>query len=723
MCGLGAIFITHPPGATPPHPLDAIPESWLDTLDDAIAHRGPDGQGRFRDRSTRPDGSIADIALVHRRLSILDHAGGAQPMIHDGARLRPDLVYTRGQTPKLAHEIAPGLPLVGVVFNGCIYNHRDLRHDLRALGHPFHSDHSDTEVLIHGWRAWGDQLHDRLRDPSMYAALIWDRQRANPAVLRDFFGQRPLYLFHPGLDTDAPPLFGSPTPQGPEVYSSSARVSATLFPRLRPSVAGVAAWTRYGHHPVSLPLKGGMGMTHDTFIIGGSPPLDTPTTPPPPTTATTTVVTPPPHPRSTPRPSPDRRPGPNPRPLDLFDQLLRESVALRLEADVPVACLLSGGIDSSLVTAYARERAGAITTITVRMPDPRYDESEDAAQIAAHLGTRHVTVDAQPQTQPDAASDLVRLIEQAGLPFGDSSLLPTYWACRAARAHAKVLLTGDGGDEIFLGYERYFTEAYSLLLMPPTLLTWGSLAAFMPTRNPKSPWAKLARLILATRGLAYDTLLALFTPAQCRRLGFPDDLGRWDMALDTPTAHRDHDLKSTLPGDYLRKLDLASMAAGVEARAPFLDRSLLLAARAHHRLIARGRKRVSTAIARRYLPPHIINRPKRGFAIPISDWFRSDFGRLRQLLHDHLLSADPFPGLADADIHINLPFVRRMLAEHDRAGEPSHNPWHGRDHGQRLYMLLVLSIWARWHDRTRREGLARAKNNHASIMTPATPEG
>lgn len=149
------------------------------------------------------------------------------------------------------------------------------------------------------------------------------------------------------------------------------------------------------------------------------------------------------------------------------------------------------------------------------------------------------------------------------------------------------------------------------------------------------------------------------------------------------------------------------MAVPIEVRCPFLDPRLAEAALGTPPdiLMPNGeRKGLLKQVARRYLPEHIINRPKRGFAIPIGEWFRTDYGQMRQLLHDHLRSADPFPGLADAGVDINMKFVERMLREHDAAGEKSVNPWHGRDHSQRLYMLLVLSIWAKWLERVRAGG-------------------
>src|ERR1044071_5252906 len=229
MCGIAGILRVHPPGAPPPPPEVAIPEAWLDILDESIKHRGPDGQGRFRDRAVRPDGTVVDVALVHRRLAIIDLAGGGQPMgslrappggvgespgageaglalLFHGAPNDP-VRYRPLGAPTLARGARQGdADLVAVVFNGCIYNHRELRRELQAAGHEFETDHSDTEVLVHGWREWGAELVGRL--DGMYAAAIWDRHAGTLALARDPAGEKPLHLGGRTMD-GAPVVFAS----------------------------------------------------------------------------------------------------------------------------------------------------------------------------------------------------------------------------------------------------------------------------------------------------------------------------------------------------------------------------------------------------------------------------------------------------------------------------------------------------------------------------------
>lgn len=686
MCGIAGVIRIHESGEAP-HPLEAIPEAWLDVLDDGIKHRGPDGQGRFRDRATRPDGTVVDVAFVHRRLSILDHEGGHQPMVHDGQRLRPDLTYQPGETPKLAHELCPDKPLVAVVFNGCIYNQHELRTELTQQGAGFETDHSDTEVLVHGWRGWSDPQATWAKQlEGMYALAIWNRSDADTSIARDTFGEKPLYIAADAADTTF-------------AFASSATAllaCRSIIPLPSIEMYGAVEWSRFGYHDRFTPLE-----FLQQIRPGERGRPRRPNTP---------ARRPSNHHALRPRFLPRLRRALPSHPagntdVRRIDTLLRQSVCARLETDVPLACLLSGGVDSSLVSAYANEAAeGRLTTLCVRMPDDRYDESPHAAIVAQHLGTKHVVVEAEAQP----AEDLQLLIQSLGLPFGDSSLLPTFWACQAARACAGVLLSGDGGDELFLGYERYKSAGWlgtgSLFLPLEPIMRHGMLLP--PRRDPRSIWDKLARFMLAGTGgtpQGYRELLAIFTMGDASRLTGRSSFKMNLEAADVVSAFdaRDYDLMHHLPGDLLRKTDTASMLAGIELRAPFLDSRLAKCALELPlgRLLPRGqRKGLLKQVARKYLPDHIVDRPKQGFAIPIGRWFRDDYGGLRQLLYDHLESADPFPGLAGAGVEINMGFVRQMLREHDAAGERSINPWHGRDHSQRLYMLLVLSIWAKWLD-------------------------
>lgn len=664
MCGLAGIVRIHAPGAAF---APELPGAWLDILDEGVRSRGPDGHGRLRMRLDRPDGGWLDVALVHRRLSVLDHEGGAQPMTVLGG---PAGTAHNGQVACPA--CGPGVS--AVIFNGCLYNHRALRAELEDAGHRFHSGHSDTEVLLHGWHAWGSRLRERI--DGMYAAVVCDGTRAVVAAVRDRFGEKPLYV----LDLPEHALVAFASAPGPLAELARRVAGASALEPL-----ALAAWIARGHLDHRTPWR----------RVTQVPPGGARTVPAPQAVAPTCEPAP-----------PGSRPGALPRELsredllDRFDALVGTAVSSRLDADVPLACLLSGGVDSSLVAAHAMHTAGALRTICVRVPGAGYDESDAAAAVARHIGSGHLTVDVDPHP----ARDLVRLIETLGLPFGDSSLLPTYWAFRAAREHAKVVLTGDGGDELFLGYERHAVPGLAPVLLSGVArpLAWLGARA-LSRRDPRSRRAKAARLADSCLHGAYADLVAIFPTAELGRLlpgtPAPEVIGyemragarRW-RGFGTLDARR-VDLEVLLPSDMLRKVDTASMLAGVESRAPLLARALADAAlQLPARTLRLGgrRKGLLRAIAARRLPAAVVNRPKSGFAVPIGDWFRRDVDGLGTLLRERLLDARAWRGL-DLGISPSPARVERLIAEH-MSGV--------RDHAQRLYMLLVLSIWAHWWART-----------------------
>jgi len=704
MCGIGGIVKVTPAGdaakaalGLPGGGREAIPEAWLDILDESIRHRGPDGQGRFRDRVVRADGSVVDVALVHRRLAIIDPATGQQPMVsvRGGAGLRagrdvlparaammPLLFHGKPDAPVVyagmrevethgrdAHSLenafgqdahaTGGADLVAVVFNGCIYNHRELRKELLAAGHEFVSDHSDTEVLLHGWRAWGEGLFDRL--DGMYALAIWDAGMGELILSRDSFGEKPL-LFARGLDQS-----GAMALTFASVATPMAKMSMhkAIAPEHQRCDRGLEEWLRFGHAatpPGEFLCTVGAGRTYvergsdyrhephgPVFSEAGRPARTTPMAP-----------------------------------VDA-ESLLVASIRDRLEADVPLGCFLSGGIDSSLVAFLARRELGGLRSFCVRMPDPRDDESEIASEVARIAGTTHSTLDCRA----NPAADLQMLIRQVGVPLGDSSLLPTYWVSGAARAHVAVALAGDGGDEMFLGYERY--RAAALIARHRGLLAALDVPLRrLPVRGTRSLLARGARLAAAANGLGYTDLASVFPSRELRQLlsrppqpGYHD--GRWTGLSEAVLW----DVQFYLPNDLMRKVDTASMAVALEVRSPFLAPTLAKSclSATPESLMPRGRRKgLLRQVARKYFPAAIVYRPKQGFAIPIGEWFRSDYGGMKQLLMDHLESAEPW-GPARLGIDLNMKFVRQMLDEHMNER---------RDHSQRLYMLLVLSIWAKW---------------------------
>jgi asparagine synthase (glutamine-hydrolysing) len=316
------------------------------------------------------------------------------------------------------------------------------------------------------------------------------------------------------------------------------------------------------------------------------------------------------------------------------------------------------------------------------MPDPRFDESQFAERVAAHLGTTHTTLEVAARP----ADDTVHLVERLGRPLGDSSILPTHWVSRAAREHVKVAISGDGADELFLGYERYVAAR--------ALHRWHTALRLFPRgagarAHPKSALAKAGRLGHMAREYRRLGILAMesvFTQDQIERLtgAAPAAPPAWPADADARASLRAADLVSYLPDDLLAKVDAASMAVALEVRCPYLDRDLatLVLSAPLDRLMPGGRRKgLLRTIAHRHLPPECIDRPKMGFAVPIDQWFRTDHGGMKALLLDQLGARAPFGPIA-----LDRREVRRLIDDHLERR---------RDHGHRLFALLTLSLWAR----------------------------
>ncbi|MBS0196414.1 MAG: asparagine synthase (glutamine-hydrolyzing) [Planctomycetes bacterium] len=637
MCGIAVILKTSSRGEVPARET-SIPDAWLDALESRIAHRGPDEHGRFRDRVQRPDGSTIDVALVHRRLTILDARGGQQPMV---------VADPRGQC--------------ALVFNGCIYNHRDLRRSLMSSGVEFRSDHSDTEVLLLAWKQWGPDAFARLE--GMFACAIWDGRTGDLLLARDRVGEKPLYWCR-GRHQGASVFAIASTPTGLQSLSD---LGLTLQRcSNEPPGESTRRWLRFGYSE-----------TDPTGVIANHPP------------AHWSIVAP-----SGPQPTPfsnQRFEVPPARNEhlddDRVDRLLATAVASRLESDVPLGCFLSGGIDSSLIAANAMKAAGSLQTFSVRMPDARLDESRFAQTVADHLHTTHSTLDCEAHP----AEDLTSLIQELGLPFGDSSLLPTYWVSRAARRHVKVALSGDGGDELFGGYDRHRAARYVDRLPAPLRAASASLAAMIPANSdPRSRRTRAARFAAAAARDGYRDLCSIFpTHLLDDLLGPCEAPDPQVLDGDDAVSHALwNDFHNYLPGDLLRKTDTASMSVALEVRCPFLESSLIAAAQRCpiSQLMPGGvSKGLLRRVATRHLPVDITKRRKQGFAIPLGDWFRSNQGGLKTLLIDAIGSADPFPE-SRLGISINRRYVERLVHDHMLGL---------RDHAQRLYVLMVMAMWAR----------------------------
>ncbi|NBB83632.1 MAG: asparagine synthase (glutamine-hydrolyzing) [Alphaproteobacteria bacterium] len=597
-------------------------EAALARMRRCVAHRGPDGHGAV---------TGGPCGLAHTRLSVIDLLSGDQPMS----------IPARG-----------GLGALSLVFNGEIYNHRGLRRLLVKRGHAFASSHADTEVLLHGYREWGSDLPKHV--DGMFAFAIWDAGAGELFLCRDRAGQKPLFVHADRQQC----IFGS--------LVSAVVAGAGRDAELKIDRQALAEYLTFGYtfersliaDLVEIPAghwmrldRRGRSQTARYW-----------------------------------QPAPLSRASTRLGAVDAVEELLRDSVAARLEADVPLGCFLSGGIDSSLIAALAQKQLSGhrLRTFSVAMPEARYDESGHARRVARHINSEHRCLVAEGEVE----RDLQRLVAMTGEPTGDSSILPTYWLSRAAREHVTVALSGDGGDELFAGYDRY--RALRLLARHRWWL--GHVpAGWIDHPEPRSRRHRLARLTRAaqqaTPGRQYLDMIRLFTPQQLGRLGADTDPAsdtprRFPDEPDPAEAARRWDLHHYLPFDLLRKVDRASMAVALEVRCPLLDRQVVdLASHLPVGVLTPGgrMKGLLRQVAARHLPDAIVRRGKMGFALPLGEWMRSD---LREMVRGRLLGHDHLDALG-----LRLRRVEQLIDEHTT----------GRaDHTHRLFALLTLSMWLDW---------------------------
>jgi asparagine synthase (glutamine-hydrolysing) len=624
MCGIAG-FLSADPG----RPADP---AALKAMGDAIAHRGPDAEGYWTDPG---------VGLVHRRLSIIDLAGGDQPIANEDGSVQ-------------------------VVFNGEIYNYQALRAGLEARGHRFRT-HSDTEVLVHLYEEQGEQLVERLR--GMFAFALWDRPRRRLLLARDRLGIKPLYVYR-----DAEMLLFASEPKAILAHSG---VAAAVDP------AALEDYLAYGMVPgrrsifrgiEKLPPAHVLVATHDR--LGGEPRR---------------------YWRLRVEPDESRT---QEEWQDEVRAKIAEAVRLHLIADVPVGAFLSGGVDSSIVVASSAGRTeGALQTFAMGFREESFSELPYARRVAGQFGTRHV----EEVVTPDAASLVDELTRYFDEPFADPSAVPTYLVSRLARRGVKVALSGDGGDEAFGGYARYahdLKEAGVRRRLPG----WLRRGLLGPAARvwPKADWlprflrAKTALTNLSLDGAAaYANTLSLCRPPLRRRLLAPDLAaglnGHRPEAMvcesygtappgDALAGMIAADVAVVLPDDFLVKVDRASMAHGLEVRPPFLDHELLeLAARVPSRWKVRHgeTKWLLKEAYRGCLPGDVLWRRKHGFDMPIDAWLR---GPLRGMFEDAVLA----PRARVGEL-IDQARVGRLYQAH-RAGT-------GR-HGAVLWGVLILARWA-----------------------------
>jgi len=620
----------------------ASPESVLRQLTDSLAHRGPDDSGTMWEATN-------GVGLGHRRLAIVDLSPtGRQPMTSQSQR------YT-------------------IVFNGEVYNFNAIRAEIEALADAprFHGS-SDTEVMLAAVEAWGLEQAVR-RFVGMFAFALWDRRERRLSLCRDRLGVKPLY-YHV---SSAGLCFGS------ELRALRA------FPLFDHELdeGAVYSFLRFGYVPApksiyrnTHKLEPGC-ILHVTSEGIATPELvrywDAQTLP-----ALAPVT------------------GDDATLLGQLEDTLRSAVQLRMIADVPLGAFLSGGIDSSLVVALMQaQSARRIRTFSIANESAEYDEGRAAARVAGHLGTAHTVFSISAQDALDVVPELGSLFDE---PFADSSQIPTLLVSRLARRQVTVALTGDGGDEVFGGYNRHVwaprvwrflrlmpassRASVSRLLLESKAMTLAAIIerALPPSARPRLLKTKVQKLLTVAGS---STPRELYR-ALCSQWQRPEELlGKVlnevtpENGPTTPSYVGDImllDLMTYLPDDVLTKVDRATMSVALEARAPFLDHRVVeLAWRLPPRLKIRDGvgKWALRNLLYRYVPRRLVDRPKMGFSIPIGDWLR---GPLRAWAETLLLGDVPAEGRLEPDA------VKATWHEHLSGAQ---------DHSARLWTVLMFQSW------------------------------
>lgn len=624
--------------------LRQTPERGLiEKMNRIMHHRGPDGEGYHIE---------GPVALAHRRLSIIDLSGGAQPLCNEDGG-------------------------VWITFNGEIYNFPQLREELLSKGHRFKT-RSDTETIVHAWEEWGEECPKRLR--GMFAFALWDSRARTLFLARDRMGKKPLYYWSDGSRF----LFASEL----KALLQDVEVPRRLDP---------AALTDYlNYHYIPFPrtifkdihkLEPGNSLSVRIDSAGLAPEAA------PARKATLALNV---QAYWTLRYAPD----PSRSEQDWIDALrekLEEAVRIRLISEVPLGAFLSGGIDSSTVVALmSRVQSAPVKTFSIGFKEEDFSELQYARRIAELFGTEHH----EYVVEPDALEVLPQLAWEFDEPFADASAIPTYYVSKLARENVTVILSGDGGDETFAGYRRYRWASdmgrydwlpgwarRSLFGLPAALMPEGLKGKGTLRHLSRDPFARYAGLntfgengylreLLSPEVLAgLEAGTSLPDYSAMRR--FYDDC----LAHDYLTRIQHVDTKTYLAEDILTKVDRASMLCSLETRAPLLDHEVveLAACMPSGIKLKQGEtKYILKKAMEGILPNDILYRRKMGFGVPLVHWFKKD---LVSYARDILLSQQ-----ARERGIFNPPRVEKLLNDHQKSG---------RDLSARIWALLFFEHWAR----------------------------
>ena len=622
----------------------------VERMTNSIRHRGPDDSGiRLFDHLSNsgdpiaPDAPRVSAVLGHRRLSIIDLESGHQPLANEDET-------------------------VWIAFNGEIYNYRELRSDLEALGHTFRTQ-TDTECIVHLWEEYGVDCVNHLR--GMFAFAVWDDRTRTLFLARDRIGQKPLFYRHE---------------QGRLIFASELKAILQVpgVPReVSPAAVDQYLAYQYVPHPYCI-LEGyqKLAPAHWARFHNGD----------------LTVH------RYWQPPYTDFHHHAGRSTAEWQDELratLTEAVRLRLRSDVPLGSFLSGGIDSTIITGITQQLSNEPAhSFSIGFPVKEYDERAYAREAAAHLGTQHHEF----VVEPSAIDILPKLTWHYDEPFADSSAIPTMYLSKMTRRHVKVALSGDGGDELFAGYRRYRAVALATKLdripWPFKQILTSRIWQLIPSSQEQKSrvrWAKrFLRALAEEPERRYIKWIGIFDDERRRSIysdAFRARIQHCDAAevlfeaynqcrdRDFVTQTTCADVLTYLPCDILTKVDIASMAYGLETRSPFLDHHVVeLAARMPIGL--KRRRGVSKAILidtfSDMLPKSIQTRSKMGFGVPLAPWMRSD---LEPLLRSLLLDST-----ALSRGYFRPEAIERLIDDHVNA------KW---DHSSRLWALLCLESWHR----------------------------
>jgi asparagine synthase (glutamine-hydrolysing) len=616
MCGIAGLWNTREdPGAI---------HARLEAMRGALAHRGPDASGIH---------SFPGGGLAHTRLAVIDCSAAAnQPFAWEDGRYH-------------------------LVYNGELYNFRELRQELAQRGIVFRTT-GDTEVLAAALATWGTDALERLNG---IFAFAWHDARDNSLLLaRDRLGVKPLYYTHQhgalAFASELGALSRAGCCNAPiDPAALEAYLTLQYIPAPRTIYQGVHK-LRPGHWLRAAPQR---LEQHAWWQLRYAPD--------PAWTLDSAAAR--------------------------YRHLLEDSVRMQGVADVPLGAFLSGGLDSSTVTAaLARQSQAPVHTFTIGFHDAAADERPYARMAAEAFGTLHH----EAVAQPDMHALLPALVRHFGEPFADSSALPTWLVSRLAREHVTVALSGDGGDELFAGYTWLHRTLLSLRAARVPAVLRGAAVAVL--RGLPHPRAKQAMRFLTDAGLspraAFTRRLTMFSPPQrAALLGAPPSWDpvqeTWDAIGAAGDAERMLGTDTTLylPDDILTKVDRMSMAHALEVRVPLLDHRIVeFAATVPFPLKYAGgiSKRLAKHACASTLPAPLLQQRKRGFALPIDRWFRAELGAA---LHERMEAAQPLLGEV-----VDIAVARRLLAEHQRGHE---------NHGHRLWALLVLDTWLEQHSAER----------------------